>query len=64
MRNFISIQNTTGRHIVMEAKARKHEQLGYFRAVLDVEGVLENVKSTSGLKSNDEITITIEGDLP
>ena len=60
----ISIQNTTGRHIVMEAKARKHEQLGYFRAVLDVEGVLENVKSTSGLKSNDEITITIEGDLP
>ena len=60
----ISIQNTTARHIVIEAKARKHEQLGYFRAVLDVEGVLENVKSTSGLKSNNEITITIEGDLP
>ena len=60
----VSIKNTSGRHIVMEAKARKHEQLGYFRAVLDVEGVLENVKSTSGLKSNNEITITIEGDLP
>ncbi len=59
-----SIRNTNGRHMVIEAKARKHEQLGYFRAVLDVEGVLENVKSTSGLKSNDEITITIEGDLP
>lgn len=59
-----SITNTSGRHIVMEAKANKHEQLGYFRAVLDVEGILENVKSTSGLKSDNVITITIEGDLP
>lgn len=59
-----SIKNTTGKHIVIEAQANKHEQLGYFKAVLDVDGVLENVKSTSGLKSGNTITITIEGDLP
>lgn len=59
-----SIQNTSGKHIVIKAQAYKHEQLGYFKAVLDVEGILENVKSTSGLKSDNIITITIEGDLP
>lgn len=59
-----SIQNTTGKHIVIGAQAEKHEQLGYFKAVLDVNGILENVKSTSGLKNGDIITITIEGDLP
>lgn len=59
-----SIQNTEGKHIVIKAQANKHEQLGYFKAVLDVNGILENVKSTSGVKSGDTISITIEGDLP
>ena len=58
------LKTPAGKHIVIEAQANKHEQLGYFKAVLDVDGVLENVKSTSGLKSGNTITITIEGDLP
>ena len=49
---------------MIEAQANKHEQLGYFKAVLDVNGILENVKSTSGTKNGNVISITIEGDLP
>ena len=59
-----SIKNTTETHIVIQAEAAKYEQLGFFRAVLSTEGTLKNVKSTSGSKSGDTITITIEGDLP
>lgn len=59
-----SIKNTTETHIVIQAEAAKYEQLGFFRAVLSTEGTLKNVKSTSGSKSGDIITITIEGDLP
>ena len=59
-----SIKNTDGKHIVIVAEANKYEQLGYFKAVLDVNGVLENVKSSSSVKSGDTISITIEGDLP
>lgn len=59
-----SIQNTNDNHIVIEAQANKHEQLGFFKAALDVNGILENVKSSSGVRSGDVITITIEGDLP
>lgn len=59
-----SIKNTTDKHIVIEAQAGKYDQLGYFRAVLSTEGILTNVKSTSGLRSVDTVTITIEGDLP
>ena len=59
-----SIKNTTDKHIVIEAQAGKYDQLGYFRAVLSTEGILTNVKSTSGLRSGDTVTITIEGDLP
>jgi Tfp pilus assembly protein PilN len=59
-----SIENTTGKHIVIKAQANKYDKLGYFRAVLDTDGILENVKSTSGSKSGETVTITIEGDLP
>jgi cell division protein FtsL len=60
----ISIQNTTSDHIVINAEAEKYEQLGYFKAVLSTNGILENVKSTSGEKTGSTVQVTIEGDLP
>ena len=42
----------------------KYEQLGYFKAVLTTNGILNNVKSTSGQKSGSAVQVTIEGDLP
>ena len=59
-----SIKNTESTHIVIEAQAEKYEQLGYFKAVLSTKSILLNVQSDSGTKSNDVVTITIEGDLP
>ena len=59
-----SIKNTENRHIVIEAQAKKYEQLGYFRAALSTSGYLNNIKSTSGIKSGETVVITIEGDLP
>ena len=60
----ISIQNTTSNHIVIQAEAEKYEQLGYFKAVLTTNGILQNVKSNSGQKTGTAIQVTIEGDLP
>lgn len=59
-----SIQNTTGRHIVIEAQSNKYEQLGMFKAKLDTEMYLTNVISTSGQQENKVIKVKIEGDLP
>lgn len=60
----ISIENTSNNHIVIEAVSEKYEQLGYFVAAIKNDGMLENIKSTSGTKSNSLVQITIEGDLP
>ena len=59
-----SIKNTVDKHIVIEAQASKYDQLGYFRSALDTQGYLENIKSTSGIRSGGTVVITIEGDLP
>ncbi len=59
-----SIQNTTDRHIEIQAQAEKYEQLGYLNANIQNEGMLTNVISTAGQKFNNLITIKIEGDLP
>lgn len=59
-----SIKNTESKHIVIEAQASKYGPLGYFKAALDTSGYLENIKSTSGIKSGGTVVITIEGDLP
>lgn len=59
-----SIKNTTSDHIVIKAEAEKYEQLGYFKAVLSTNGILQNVKSTSGIKNGTVVEVTIEGDLP
>lgn len=59
-----SIKNTEGKHIVIVAVSEKYEQLGYFSAAIKTEGLLKNVQSTSGEKSDSLVQITIEGDLP
>ena len=59
-----SIQNTVGTHVVIEAQSSKYEQLGFFKAALVDGNILKNVKSTSGVKQDSIIKVTIEGDLP
>ena len=59
-----SIRNTKGTHIVIEAQSEKYEQLGYFKAVLYTKGILYDVKSTSGIKEDGLVKVTIEGELP
>ena len=59
-----SIQNTTDRHIVIEAQSDKYEQLGMFKAKIQNDVILTNVISTAGQKDNSVVTVKIEGDLP
>ena len=59
-----SIENTSGTKIVINAQAEKYEQLGYFKAKLKTQMILTNVTSTSGVKQDNLVKITIEGDLP
>ncbi|MBO4815592.1 MAG: hypothetical protein J5507_01280 [Clostridia bacterium] len=60
----ISIQNTSGKTIKIEAKSVEYEQLGYFIAKIKNEGILINVTSTSGLKQDEYVNVTINGELP
>ncbi len=60
----VSIENTTDRHIVIKAKCNEYTQLGYFIAKIKTSEILSNVISSSGVKSNNEVSVTIEGDLP
>jgi cell division protein FtsL len=59
-----SIQNTTDKKVVIVAKASDYDQLGYFIAKIKVDGILKNTVSSSGQKSADTVTVTIEGELP
>ena len=59
-----SLKNTEGSHIVITARSKKIEQLGYFLAQLKAKEYLLNITTTSGNKSGEYINITIEGDLP
>ena len=60
----ISIQNTSDKTIKIDAQSKEYEQLGYFIAKLKNEGILMNVTSTSGVKQNEYVKVTIQGDLP
>lgn len=60
----LSIQNASGKTITIEARATEYDQLGYFKAVLEEENILTNIKSTKGTNQNGIINITITGDLP
>jgi ABC-type multidrug transport system fused ATPase/permease subunit len=59
-----SIANTTGTHIEIEAKSDKYEQLGYLKAKIKSDVILNNVISSAGQKDNNVVTVKIEGDLP
>lgn len=61
-----SIENTSGQHIVINAQSRNYEQLGYFKTILIVKGILapDTVVSSSGVKQGEFVQIVIEGDLP
>ena len=65
-RQITSIENTTSRHIVINAQSEKYEQLGIFKAILKTQGILapDTVVSSSGTKSGNIVQIVIEGDLP
>lgn len=65
----VSLENTEGRHIVIQARSLKYQQLGYFKTILEVNNILKDVSASTGVKYHDEeenqdyILITIEGDL-
>ncbi len=59
-----SIENTTSKHVKIEAQSEKYEQLGYFKGKIKNEGLLLNVISDQGVKNGDIVKTTIEGDLP
>ena len=60
----VSIKNTSGKHIEIVAQSTQYDQLGFLRAKIKTDGILTNVTSTAGEKSNDIITVKIEGELP
>ena len=61
-----SVENTTDKHMVINAQSKKYEQLGYLKAKLREDGILvsDTVVSTAGTKDGDFVKIKIEGDLP
>ena len=61
-----SIENTTGRHVVIYAESERYDLLGYFKGVIQTKGILTptSVVSTSGVKQGNIIKIVIEGDMP
>ncbi len=61
-----SVENTTGKKIVIQAQSEKYEQLAYFKALLKSSGVLEpsSVVSSEATKEENIVKITIEGNLP
>lgn len=60
------IENTTGRHVVIKAQSKQYEQLGYFKAKLKEDNILEkeSVISSQAEKQDEYVKIVIEGDLP
>lgn len=60
----LSIENQSGKDIVITAQAEKYDQLGYFKAALEEEGILTDIISTRGTKPGELISITITGKLP
>ena len=59
-----SIENTNNNNIAITAESNKYEQLGIFIGVIRTKKILKNVTSTSGIKTGDIVSVTIEGELP
>lgn len=60
----LSIENQSGKNIVITAQSEQYDQLGYFKAALEEEGILTNITTTRGTKQGNLIGITITGELP
>ena len=62
----ISIENPSGKNIVINAQSKKYEQLAYFKALLKSNGVLEpaSIVSSGPQKESEFVKIIIEGELP
>lgn len=60
----LSLENTTDKHIIIQAQSSEYQYLGYFKSELQNRAILTNITSTSGTMVNDMIQVTIEGDLP
>lgn len=60
----VSIENSAGKSIVIQARAEQYDQLGYFKTALAENGILNNVTTTKGENINGIISVTIRGDLP
>ena len=60
----LTLENPSGKSITITAQANKYDQLGYFKAVLEEEGILTNITTTKGTKQEGLINITITGELP
>lgn len=61
-----SIENTSSKHIIINAQSEKYEQLGYFKAILKTKGILspDTIVSSPGEKVENLVKVVIEGDLP
>lgn len=65
----VSLENTEDRHIVIQARSLKYQQLGFFKTILEANNLLKDVKASTGVRYHDEvenqdyILVTIEGDL-
>ncbi len=61
-----SISNTSDTHIEIVAQSKDYGQLGFLKAKIKTDGILQKdtVVSTAGEKNNDVITMKIEGELP
>ena len=60
-----SIENPSGKKIIINAQSAKYEQLAYFKALLKSKAVLEptSVVSSEATKDNSVVKIVIEGEL-
>lgn len=60
----VSIENSSGKDITIQAQAEQYDQLGYFKTALAENGILYNVTTTKGENINGVISVTIKGELP
>lgn len=51
-------------HIILTVESEKYEQLGYFVGLLENEGVLMKIKTSTSQKEGNVVKLVIEGDLP
>ena len=59
-----SIENTSGTHVVINAKSAQYEQIAFFKTKLKTESILKNVVSDTGRMEGGYLSVTIEGELP